>query len=293
MNLLSSVPDRVPTVIDGLAYGVMEREAALLSSQRPIISLVHHPLARETGLSAKDATAFHDTERAALAHAHRVITTSGTTSDILAADFGVPPNRMTVIRPGNDRHVVPTRALGRTVRLLSVGSITPRKGFDILVAALATLADLPWHLTIVGDRSRDPVAASQLDDDITRRGLLHRIDVTGAVPEADLAGLYREADVFVLASRFEGYGMAFAEAIGYGLPVVGTQAGAISEAVPHSAGILAPPDDVTAFAVALRSLIVDPGRRSTLAAGALRHASDRPTWTHAAALFADAIDKTS
>ena len=114
--------------------------------------------------------------------------------------------------------------------------MVPRKGFDVLIAALATLADLPWHLTIAGDRSRDPDAAARLDADIARFKLGNRIVVLGTVSPERLAELYAGADLFVLASRFEGYGMAFAEAIAHGLPVIGTTAGAIPETVPPGAG---------------------------------------------------------
>ena len=136
-----------------------------------------------------------------------------------------------------DRIIVPAREPIRApaahgsndgiVRLLAVGAVVPRKGFDVLVAALATLLDLPWRLTIAGDRGRDAEAAAQLDADIARFKLGDRIAVLGAVSPERLAELYAGADLFALASRFEGYGMAFSEAIAHGLPVVGTTAGAI------------------------------------------------------------------
>src|SRR6185503_6093571 len=124
------------------------------------------------------------------------------------------------------------------VVLLAVGSVVPRKGYDVLVAALATLADLPWRLTIVGDCTRDAAAAGGLRQAITGARLDDRVILAGAVPPAQLAAHYGAADVFVLPSRHEGYGMAFAEAIAHGLPVVGTTAGAIPETVPAGAGVL-------------------------------------------------------
>ncbi len=134
------------------------------------------------------------------------------------------------------------------MRLLSVGAVVPRKGFDVLIAALATLADLPWQLTIVGDRGRDPKTASQLDADIARLNLGNRVAVLGAVSPERLEQLYAGADLFALASRFEGYGMAYAEAIAHGLPVIGTTAGAIPDTVPAGAGVLVAPDDTGALA---------------------------------------------
>ena len=134
------------------------------------------------------------------------------------------------------------------MRLLAVGAVVPRKGYDVLVAALATLTDLPWQLTIAGDRTRDRDTAAQLEADIARHGLGDRIAVLGAVSPQRLAELYADADLFVLASHFEGYGMAYAEAIAHGLPVIGTTAGAIPDTVPQDAGLLVAPDDVAAFA---------------------------------------------
>jgi glycosyltransferase involved in cell wall biosynthesis len=96
--------------------------------------------------------------------------------------------------------------------------------------------------------------------------------------------------VFVLASRYEGYGMAFAQAIAYGVPVIGTTAGAIPETVPAGAGLLVPPDDVPALAVALRRLISDRDARARLADNARAAANLLPTWAASAAVFARAIE---
>jgi glycosyltransferase involved in cell wall biosynthesis len=158
------------------------------------------------------------------------------------------------------------------------------------VAALAGLRDLPWHLTIAGDRTRSPATAASLDADILRHGLGDRIAVLGAVADQRLADLHAEADLFVLPSRFEGYGMAFAEAIAHGLPVIGTTAGAIPDTVPDGAGILVPPDDAAALAHALRRLIANASERESLAAAARAAAARLPTWRQSAEEFARAIE---
>jgi glycosyltransferase involved in cell wall biosynthesis len=176
------------------------------------------------------------------------------------------------------------------VRLLTVGSIVPRKGYDVLIAALAPLAALPWRLTIAGDRTRDETAPAQLDADIATHGLGGRIEVLGALPEDRLAPLYIEADLFVLASRFEGYGMAFAEALAHGLPVVGTTAGAVPDTVPPDAGVLVEPNDVKALTRTLRMLIENPKERQWFASGALAAGAALPTWEESAKLLAGAIE---
>jgi glycosyltransferase involved in cell wall biosynthesis len=176
------------------------------------------------------------------------------------------------------------------VALLSVGSIVPRKGYDVLVAALAKLKDLRWRLAIAGDKMRSAETARQLEQDIVRLDLSRRIMLLGAVAPEGLDALYAAADLFVLASRFEGYGMAFAEAMAHGLPVVATTAGAIAETVPADAGILVEPDDACALARTLRRLISCPDARSKLAAGAQRAAGVLPTWRESGALFAKVLD---
>lgn len=286
---LSKVPRGCPIVLDGLAFGALP-EAGPLRSRTPLIALVHQPLALESGLDTAQADLFRESERAALAAAARVVVTSEATGRIMIADYGVRSDRISVVRPGNDR-VPPARGSNDgVVRLLSIGSVVPGKGYDLLIAALATLADLPWRLTIAGDRTRNPAAAARLDADISAHGLGDRIAVLGAVPSERIVELCLASDVFVLASRFEGYGMALAEAIAHGLPVVSTTAGAIPDTIPAGTGLLVPPNDAAALAQALRRLIGDRTERRRLATNARAAATQLPTWQESARLFAGAIE---
>jgi glycosyltransferase involved in cell wall biosynthesis len=285
------LPAGKPLVIDGLAYGVMPEEAQSLRERYTVVALVHHPLALETGLADAEAAALHTSERAALASANYVIATSDATARLLVADYGVPAERLTVVKPGTDRAAThESRPSDGPLMLLTVGAIVPRKGYDVLVEALARLKDHLWRLVIVGDNTRNPETVARLDEDIVRYGLSDRIEIVGPVPEEDLAELYAEADLFVLPSRFEGYGMAYTEAVAHGVPVVGTNAGAIPDTVPPGAGILIPPDDVDALANTLRQLIDDAPERERLAAGARAAAASFPTWRESAALFASVLD---
>jgi glycosyltransferase involved in cell wall biosynthesis len=167
--------------------------------------------------------------------------------------------------------------------------VVPVKGYDVLIAAVARLADMPWQLTIAGDRTRHPATAARLDADIAAHGLGDRVVVRGAVPPAGITALYLASDVFVLASRFEGYGMALTEAIAHGLPVVATMVGAIPDTVPEGTGLLVPPNDVAALAQTLRRLIRDRAERRRLAINAHTAAAKLPSWQESARLFAGAI----
>jgi glycosyltransferase involved in cell wall biosynthesis len=285
LERLRTAPNGRPIVIDGLALGVLPDAAMALAVTHKVVALVHHPLALETGIAPETAAAFAASERAALAAVRHVIVTSPSTRRVLIADYGVADASVTVALPGNDRVAAPARPRRDTVALLAVGSVVPRKGYDILVDALAMIVDLDWRLVIAGDCTRDRTAAGALAAQIAARGLGTRVRMRGAVGEHELAALHRDADVFVLASRHEGYGMAFAAAVSYGLPVVGTRAGAIPETVPPGAGILVPSDDAAALAVALRAMIADAGLRETHAAAARAAAAQLPGWDAAARIF--------
>jgi glycosyltransferase involved in cell wall biosynthesis len=290
---LQNVPAGHPIVIDGLAFGVLPELAAELSRERVLIALVHHPLAFESGLSARQAEGFRASERAALASARAVIVTSATTARLLAAEYEVAADRISVACPGVDPVPLARGSSDGLLRLLSVGAIVPRKGYDVLIAALATLKDLRWHLTIVGDRSRDPEAAVRLDSDIRRSRLEDRISVLGAVSGEQLGELYLQSDLFTLASRYEGYGMVFSEAVAHGLPIVGTDAGAISDTVPPGAGLLVAPDNPEALANALRRLIENPEQRRRMAAASREASRKLPTWQDSAKIFAAAIEASA
>jgi glycosyltransferase involved in cell wall biosynthesis len=290
---LAELPTGWPVVIDGLAFGVLAEEARALAAAHRLVALVHHPLALETGLSEDESAALRASERAALVHACHVVVTSPSTARLLIEDYAVPPERLSIVRPGTDRTLPRPRAGGAVVELLAVGSVSPRKGYDILVAALATMSDLPWRLTVAGDRERSLETVEALDAKIARAKLCERIRFTGAISPEKLAQHYAAADLFVLASRFEGYGMAFAEAIAHGLPVVGTNAGAIPETVPASAGVLVPPDDVAALAAILRRLIESAAERERLAAGARAAATAFPSWQDSAALFGRMLEQVA
>jgi glycosyltransferase involved in cell wall biosynthesis len=288
---LLAIPAGRAIVVDGLALGVLPEAASQLSGQNPLLALVHHPLALEAGLSVEQADALRTSERAALAAVQGVVVTSTATARLVAADYGVPADRITVARPGSDPASLAQGSQDGIVRLLSVGAVVPRKGFDALIAALATLPDLPWQLTIAGDRTRDRDAAAQLDADIARHALENRVAVLGAVLPQRLAALYAGADVFVLASHFEGYGMAYAEAIAHGLPVIGTSGGAIPDTVPPEAGLLVAPGDIPALAHALRRVVDDAVLRGRLAGAARAAAPLFPTWRQSAEIFARALER--
>jgi glycosyltransferase involved in cell wall biosynthesis len=283
-RVLGALPARRPTLIDGLALGVVPPEL-LRALPGPVVALCHHPLALETGVTLPEAQRLRESERAALAACAGVIATSATTAATLTVDYGVPVERLTVACPGTDAAPRATGSGGSGVAILSVGSLTPRKGHDVLIAALAGLAHLDWHLTIAGPADRDAAQAGALARQIAEAGLRGRVVLAGALEAEALARAYDGADLFVLASRYEGFGMAYSEAMAHGLPVVGSKAGAVAEATRGAAHLVAP-GDPEALRGALARLIADSTARARLAEDCWQAAGGFARWADTAAVVA-------
>lgn len=287
---VAAVPDGAALVVDGLAYAPLIQVLQKHAGRLTLVALVHHPLGDETGIDASERERWLRAEPAALAAVRRIVTTSRTTAERLA-QLGLDRGRIRVVRPGVDGPVDLSFRSATAVsapRLLSVATLIPRKGQDLLVEALARLADRPWSLDLVGD-ARHPGYAATLTARIAALGLDRRIALHGAVAHADLDRFWRAADLFVLPSRHEGWGIAYLEAVRWGLPVLGTTAGAIPEAVPAEAAVLVPPDDLGALTAALARLLDDAGEYGRLAEGAVRAAAGLRRWDDTAGEFAAAV----
>jgi glycosyltransferase involved in cell wall biosynthesis len=287
--LLDATPDDALILFDGLAYGALPADV-LNNVPRRYVALVHHPLALETGLTVERVAEFRNLEREALARAIRVVATSQTTADILARDFGVPKDRISVAEPGTDPA---SRARGNSgvPRLLGVGAVTRRKGFDTLAAALERIKDIEWECHIVGSLDRDNEAVAQLKNQIAQENLGERIKLLGSVSDEELSAEYDHATLFVLPSHFEGYGMAFAEAIARGLPIVACAGGAVTKTVPQDAGVFVPAGDANALAKKLRWLLTNPGEIKKRADEAWYRAEKLPRWRDTAREIAVTLEK--
>lgn len=287
-RLLETVPDEAILLIDGLAYGVMPEAAKALCARLKLVALVHHPLAREGHLEPALKEKLEHSEREALKSAHAVIVTSPATKRQLMAEFDVAEELIHVALPGTDAGAPAHGSPDGIPHILAIGTIIRRKGHDVLVEALAKNADLPWTARIIGSRDMDPVFTEELEARISDLGLSDRIRLTGQVDDTrtELPG----ADIFALASHYEGYGMVFAEAMAHGLPILATDGGAIPDVVPQEAGILVPAGNVDAFCEALRKLLESKQHRAELAAGSLQHGKTLPRWSDTARTIEDALE---
>lgn len=281
---LAALPDAALVVADGLALGALSEAAEALAARARLVALVHHPLAAETGLSEAERAALAASERRALAAAARVIVTGPATARGLAADYGVAPERLSVVPPGTEPAPL-AAADSPAPLLLCVATLTPRKGHDLLLQALAGLRALPWRLVCAG-AARDTDWSEALLRQLRAGGLEERVSFVGEVGEAELADLYAAADLFVLPSHLEGYGMALAEALARGLPLVTTPAAAIVETLPSDCLRLVPPGDAAALAAVLEELLGNPAARQRLREGARRARASLPDWAEAGRAFA-------
>ncbi|WP_105372129.1 glycosyltransferase family 4 protein [Neorhizobium huautlense] len=274
-------------MIDGLAFGVMNQWAAREAKRLKILALVHHPLALETGLSEVRQQEFKAREKAALEHSRGVIVTSHATAAELAANYQVPFEKIAVATPGVDPAPLAVGG-GDPPLILSIGTLTRRKGHDVLICALEKVQGLPWICRIVGSKTLDPGVTAALERQVAQSGLGDRIDFAGQLD--DVRGELAKADIFALASRYEGYGMVFAEALAQGLPIVACAAGAVPDVVPESAGFLVPPDDPETFAAALRRLLQEPETRIAMADAAAIAGASLPSWKDTATVISDYLE---
>lgn len=283
---LAMVPAATPVIIDGLAMGAMDHDV-LTGMSAPVVALVHHPLAHESGLPQGRRDKLFQAERDNLALASRVLVPSPHTAALLASDYGVAPERITVARPGTDLPI-DRIAKSQPPLILSVGIQVPRKGHDVLLRALAQVTDRPWQAVIAGS-PLDAEHAEFLSRLVDELGLSYRVRLAGRVSRDELARLYGQASVFTLATRYEGYGIVFDEAMAYGLPIITCATGAVPETVASGAGLLVPPDDHGAFARALAQVLDENGTRDRLAAASQAAGASLQNWDGTARLVADVL----
>ena len=312
-DALARLPDAHVVVIDGLALPAFAHCLAAHAHRLRLTGLVHHPLALETGLSAEASQRVALLEARLWRLLRGVLCPSAHTARAVAA-AGIETARIVIAPPGVDRpaadpgtlqtvsddHAAPNEhaapkdrpatrpptgahgnhphAVPSPVRLLTIATVTPRKGHRLLVEALAPLEDLDWRLDCIGSLTRDPQTTASVRAAIDAHRLGARITLCGELPTRAVTAALRDADVFVLPSFLEGYGMVFAEALAHGLPIVATTAGAIPDTVPGDTGLLVPPGDVRALSEALRRVVEDTALRARLAAAARQAGRRLPDW---------------
>ena len=278
--------DAVP-VIDGLGLPAFAPLADDLVA-RGAVGLIHHPTALETGRTEADSVALKEIETALFPRLRRIVVTSTPTGERLAAEFGVEAGRISVVVPGTSKAARSTGSGGPTCRLLALGGLIPRKGHDVLMRSLARLFDLDWHLTIAGG-PLEGVHAHALQALADELAIAQRVTFAGEVVDGALDALWASTDVFALATHYEGYGMAIAEALKRGIPVAVTSGGAAGALVTPEAGVVCEPGDIITLSKSLRRLIFDLPLRADAAEAAWAVGQTLPDWPEQARAFAAAL----
>jgi glycosyltransferase involved in cell wall biosynthesis len=287
---LAGIPDDAVVLLDGLVASAAPAVLSVEARRLRLVVLVHMPL-------GQDATddAVREREGTVLSAAASVVTTSAWARRALLELYSLPGDRVRVAEPGVDpAELAPgTETAGA---LLSVAAVIPGKGHDVLVDALAPLAGLRWQCRCVGSLERDPMFVERLRRRVVDGGMNDRVRFSGPQAEAELARSYAAADVLVLASRAESYGMVIAEALARGLPVVAAEVGGVPEALGHGVngarpGLLVPPGDPAALRDALRAWLEDAALRRRLRVAARERRESLSGWSTTTAAVAEVLEQ--
>jgi glycosyltransferase involved in cell wall biosynthesis len=294
---LRDLPDGTIVLLDGLvACGVPE--IVVPETERLNLAvLVHLPLGDETGLDPATAADLDARERAVLRAVPAVVATSDWAVRRLVSHHGLAPDRVHVAAPGADIAPLASGTDGVS-RLLCVAAVTPRKGQHRLIEALATVTELPWSCVCVGGLTHDPQYVASLRVLIKKYGLQDRLHLAGPQAGAELDASYHAADLMVLTSYAETYGMAVTEALARGIPVLATDVGGLPEAVGRAPdggvpGILVPPEDPAALAAELRGWFGEADVRRRLKAAARGRRAALGGWAATARSLAGVLGRLS
>jgi glycosyltransferase involved in cell wall biosynthesis len=276
-EVFAALPAGTLTLVDSLALGAIPEIIERHGSRLRIVALVHLPLSAGVGIGEDAEARFAIAEQRAL-HAASLVVVTGRATLSLLVRYDLPSSRVVVIEPGT-RPVALARGSGsERLELLCVATLNQGKGHGDLIAALAAVPSRNWRLTCAGSLTRHAPTVARVRATIQESGLDDRVVLAGELDADALEACYDRSDLFVLATLRETYGMAVAEALAHGLPVVSTETGAIPELVGSEAGLLVPPGNVAALTRALARFMNDADLRPRLAAGARRVRQTLPGW---------------
>ncbi len=290
-GVVAAIPDGALVLLDGLVASTAPAVLVPEASRLRLVLLVHMPLGLRP--AADRADKIRAWESAVLAAAAAVVTTSAWTRRRLLELYQLPADRLHVARPAVDAAELATGTAAGAA-LLCVAAVTFDKGHDVLIDALAAISELSWQCVCVGSLDRDPVFAHDVRRRSRQRGLGGRVQFPGPRTGAELDRSYAAADLLVLASRAETYGMVVTEALARGMPVVAAEVGGLTESLGYGAdgirpGLLVTPDHPAALGGALRTWLSDPELRARLRRAARERREWLPAWSSTASVIADVL----
>jgi glycosyltransferase involved in cell wall biosynthesis len=290
-GVVHRIPDDAVVLLDGLVASTAPEVLVPQARRLRVVVLVHMPLGHRPADDGAGDVRMR--ERAVLSAAAVVVATSAWSRRRLLELYGLPSDRVQVAEPAVDAaDLAAGTEAGRA--LVCVAAVTFEKGHDVLIDALATISNLSWQCVCVGSLDRDPVFVDGVRRRCADAGLGDRVSFPGPRTGAGLHRSYATADLMVLASRAETYGMVVTEALARGLPVLATQVGGVMEALGHGAGgtrpgLLVPPEDAVALGGALRAWLGDAGLRGRLRRAARERRESLPGWSATTTRLARAL----
>jgi glycosyltransferase involved in cell wall biosynthesis len=254
--------------------------------KRPIVSIVHHlrTSERHTGWQR---VFYRQIERAYLKSVDAFVFNSRATAESVRPLAG-DQHPCVIALPAGDRFQQPIdpAAIGARagtmppLRIVFLGNVISRKGLDTLIDALSRLPEGSWLLTIIGDLEVDPGLTRRLRQLVRMRGLQSRIWFAGRLVDDEVAATLRRSHVIAVPSSYEGFGIAYLEAMSFGLPAIGTTDGGAREIITHGVnGWLVAPGDSKRLGEVIRLFIEDPGLLVSMSLTALGQAGRHPTWS--------------
>jgi len=255
----------------------------------PIVSLVHHLRCSESRPTWQNRL-YLWVERLYLLSVRGFVFNSKTTASVVEGILG-SKRPAVVAYPGRDRlnpemkqdQIIERAHQPIPIHIVFVGNVIPRKGLDVLISALGHLPRDTWQLEVIGSLTMDPTYADSIRRQIARNDLEGRIRLSGLLHDGELASRLAQSHILAVPSSYEGFGMVYIEAMGFGLPVIASPVGAVPEVVAHGRnGFLIPPGDTAGLAQCVQALHRDREHLARVSLAALRRYSEHPTWIESA-----------
>jgi glycosyltransferase involved in cell wall biosynthesis len=285
---LKKLPHGSCVIVDSLILASLHHIVQEFGDRLKFLGLIHLPASYNvlSGVHGKLA----DEELTAINDMRQVIVTGQFTFDLLC-NVGLNPARICLVEPGTDHFPRKKRYKPVPSELLCIANYSALKAQDVLIRALCRLTAWNWSLHLYGDTNRDKKYTEALRSLIRQLKMEHRIIVHGIVERHEISTVFLNADLFLMPSLFESYGMAITESLAHGIPVVTTSAGNIPYTLPAGMGLLTEPGNEEQLADTIRSIFYDPVKYDALCKAASQYFKQVRSWEQAVSDFETILQK--
>ena len=290
-HLMDNLTFELPKNLDILIQDELNHPSLIFANRQthgyPIVSLVHHLRCSELRQTWQN-TFYRWIEKRYLQSVDGFIFNSRTTERVVnnllqnrkPSVIGFPPTDRFGAPLSEDKII--ERAKRQEFRILFLGNVIYRKGLHTLLQAVSVQPSA-FRVDVVGSLDSDPAYVKLIQKIISQHDLSPYIFLHGPLDKEPLVEKLNYAHVLVVPSSYEGFGIVYLEGMGFGLPAIGTTAGAAGEVIEHGeTGYLIAPDDSDSLAKYLQSLAEDRGSLTRLSLNARERYLRQPAWTETA-----------